>query len=251
MKKVLIVLVVLLSFSCSAFAQENPYSSQLEQISKNTQDIKTLQSNQASLYLKIEDLLVKYGELKGRIDDLARKIESIQTSSGASPEIKEKVDKLEAEVNALKQQLPSQSLSSTQASVPQASTQASPLSPEEADFKKAKALYDAKEYNQAIKAFSAFQKTYKNSKLNDQALFYIADSYYNLKIYDKAIINFDQIVNTYPKSKFASLAMLKEGLSFINLGDKIDGRFLLEKVIKTYPNSQEAKQAKVYLEKYK
>jgi peptidoglycan hydrolase CwlO-like protein len=94
MKKVLIVLVVLLSFSCSAFAQENPYSSQLEQISKNTQDIKTLQSNQASLYLKIEDLLVKYGELKGRIDDLARKIESIQTSSGASPEIKEKVDKL-------------------------------------------------------------------------------------------------------------------------------------------------------------
>ncbi|HHS48524.1 MAG TPA: hypothetical protein ENM99_01490, partial [Desulfurella acetivorans] len=184
MKKVLIVLVVFLSFSCGAFAQENPYSSQLEQISKNTQDIKMLQSNQASLYLKIEDLLVKYGELKGRIDDLARKIGSIQTSSGASPEIKEKLDKLEAEVNALKQQLPSQSLSSTQASVPQASTQASPLSPEEADFKKAKVLYDAKEYNQAIKAFSAFQKTYKNSKLNDQVLFYIADSYYNLKIYD-------------------------------------------------------------------
>jgi tol-pal system protein YbgF len=250
MKKVLIVLVVLLSFSCSAFAQENPYSSQLEQISKNTQDIKTLQSNQASLYLKIEDLLVKYGELKGRIDDLARKIESIQTSSGASPEIKEKVDKLEAEVNALKQQVSSQSLSSTH-SEPQASTQASPVSPEEADFKKAKALFDAKEYNQAIKAFSAFQKTYKNSKLNDQAVFYIADSYYNLKIYDKAIINFDQLVNTYPKSKFASLAMLKEGLSFINLGDKIDGRFLLEKVVKTYTNSQEAKQAKVYLEKYK
>lgn len=247
MKKVLVVLVVVLSFSCSAFAQENPYSSLLDQISKNTQDIKTLQSNQASLYLKIEDLLVKYGELKGRVDDLARKIESIQTNGGASLEIKEKLDKLEAEVNALKQQMQSSSLLATQTSAPQTS----PLSPEETDFKKAKALFDAKEYSQAIKAFSNFQKTYKNSKLNDQVLFYIADSYYNLKIYDKAIINFDQIVNAYPKSKFASLAMLKEGLSFINLGDKIDGRFLLEKVIKTYPNSKEAKEAKVYLEKYK
>jgi len=251
MKKVLIVLVVLVSFSCSAFAQENPYSSQLEQISKNTQDIKTLQSNQASLYLKIEDLLVKYGELKGRIDDLARKLESIQTSNGTSPEIVAKINKLEADLNALKQQVPSQSLLPTQVSTSKASPQASPLSPEEADFKKAKALFDAKEYNQAIKAFSTFQKTYKNSKLNDQVLFYIADSYYNLKIYDKAIINFDQIVNTYPKSRFASLAMLKEGLSFIYLGDKIDGRFLLEKVIKVYPNTQEAKQAKAYLEKYK
>ncbi|MGB9755280.1 MAG: tol-pal system protein YbgF [Desulfurella sp.] len=247
MKKVLVALVIVLSLSGSAFAQENPYSSQLDQISKNSQDIKTLQSNQASLYLKIEDLLVKYGELKGRIDDLARKIESIQTNSGVSPEIKEQLNKLQAEVNALKQQTSPQASQSSQESIAKSAV----VSPEESDFKKAKALFDAREYNQAIKAFTAFQATYKNSKLNDQALYYIADSYYNLKIYDKAIINFDQIVNTYPKSQLVKQAMLKEGLSFINLGDKIDGRFLLEKVIKLYPNSPEAKQAKVYLDKTK
>ncbi len=210
MKKVLVAFGVVLSLSCSAFAQENPYSSQLDQISKNTQDIKTLQSNQASLYLKIEDLLVKYGELKGRIDDLARKIENLQNNSGSSPEIKNQLDKLQAEVSALKQQVSPQALPSTQTGVPQAPA----ISPEESDFKKAKALFDSKEYNQAIKAFSNFQKTYKNSKLSDQVLYYIADSYYNLKIYDKAIINFDQIVNAYPKSKITSKAMLKEGLSF-------------------------------------
>ncbi|HEX12976.1 MAG: tol-pal system protein YbgF [Desulfurella sp.] len=247
MKKALIALIILVSLVSSAFAQENPYSSLLDQISKNSADIKTLQSNQANLYLKIEDLLVKYGELKGRIDDLARKIESIQANSGASPEIKEQLNKLQAEVNALKQQISAQPMQTSQTSATQSPT----ISPEDAEFKKAKELFDAKEYNQAIKAFTNFQKTYKNSKYNDQVLYYIADSYYNLKIYDKAIINFDQIVNTYPKSKFASMAMLKEGLSFINLGDKIDGRFLLEKVIKTYPNSPEAKQAKVYLEKTK
>lgn len=251
MKKVLVALVIGLSLSGSAFAQENPYSSQLDQISKNTQDIKTLQSNQASLYLKIEDLLVKYGELKGRIDDLARKIEALQSNAGASPEMKEQLDKLQAEVSALKQQSGSQATSSTLTPTQASSSKVQTVSPEESDFKKAKALFDAKEYNQSIKAFTAFQTTYKNSKLNDQALYYIADSYYNLKIYDKAIINFDQIVNTYPKSKLVSQAMLKEGLSFINLGDKIDGRFLLEKVVKLYPNSPEAKQAKVYLDKYK
>lgn len=249
MKKVLVALVIILSLSGSAFAQENPYSSQLDQISKNAQDIKTLQSNQASLYLKIEDLLVKYGELKGRIDDLARKIEALQSNAGASPEIKEQLDKLQTEVNALKQQLALQPTPSTSSQA--SSSKVQMLSPEESDFKKAKALFDAKEYNQAIKAFTTFQTTYKNSKLNDQALYYIADSYYNLKIYDKAIINFDQIVNAYPKSKLASKAMLKEGLSFINLGDKIDGRFLLEKVEKLYPDSPEAKQAKIYLDKTK
>jgi len=244
MKKALIAVSVILGISCSAFAQENPYSSQLEQITKNAQEIKILQSNQANLYLKFEDLLVKYGELKGKLDDLARKVENIQNNSGASPEIKSELEKLQAEVNALKQQISMQPIPANQ-------TNSSQMSPEEAEFKKAKALYDNKEYNQAIKAFGNFQKTYKNSKLNDQVLYYIADSYYNLKIYDKAIINFDQIVNAYPKSKLASKAMLKEGLSFINLGDKIDGRFLLEKVIKLYPNSPEAKEAKLYLEKTK
>ncbi len=65
-----------------SYAQENPYAIETKVI-KNEQAIQTLRQQQANLYLKMEDLLVKYGELKGRLDDIARRLSAIEARLNA------------------------------------------------------------------------------------------------------------------------------------------------------------------------
>ncbi len=275
MKRLLVVFLTLVFYCSIAYAQENPYALETKVI-QNQQQLKLLQQQQAQLYLKIESLLVKYGEIKGEIDDIRHRLDSIQNQinqillrSASVPAPPPKTNPAEA--------TPKQPVSPTPTLTPPAKTQgmAIPTAPtlkkqvattnppkleitkpkkpaipiDKVEFDKALKLFREGKYDRAIAAFKEFKNKYKNSKYIPDAIFYLAESYYNKGEYDKAIINYDYLVNSYQKSNKVPMATYKEGLSFIKMGDKIDGNYLLQKVIKQYPGTKAAQLAKQYLKK--
>jgi len=276
MKKVLAVLLVFV-FSCSiAYSQENPYALETKVI-QNQQQLKLLQQQQAQLYLKIESLLVKYGEIKGELDDIRHRLDSIQNQinqillRGASVPVHPKTNPA-TEIPPRQPVNPTPSFTQTgnntqtktASAIPAPPRHVAPVNPpqptvtkpkkpeipvDKVEFDRALKLYKEGKYDRAIAAFKEFKNKYKNSKYVPDAIFYLAESYYNKGEYDKAIINYDYLVNSYQKSDKVPMATYKEGLSFIKMGDKIDGNYLLQKVMKQYPGSKAAQLAKQYLKK--
>ncbi|WP_022669970.1 tol-pal system protein YbgF [Hippea alviniae] len=251
---VLIGLVWIMIGFLPAKAQENPYALQT-QVIQNQQQLKLLQQQQAQLFLKIDNLLVKYGEIKGELDSLNHRLDILQqqinqllqqqklrpiakpTSSIPQAESSPVVPKIEKPAPSQK---PTNNVAPQQPKV-------QPVPADKKAFDIALNLYKQKKYTQAIEAFKNFMNKYKDSPLKADAIFYTAECYYNKGEYDKAIINYDYFSNTYPNNPKVAEAILKEGISFIKMGDKVDGNYLLQKVIKKYPNTKEAARAKKIL----
>ncbi len=256
-----------------ANAQENPYALETKVI-KNDQAIQNLRQQQANLYLKIEDLLVKYGELKGQLEAISHKLDYMESkidnlyhnpdkSTALTPPSLNSNSKSNTQgIYTANQQHNATAENGTIIKKPSTNivtnknpkTMTSPVvtsrvSNDKNDYLIAKKMYDSKNYDKAIKFFENFKEKYKNSEFMPNAIFYIAQSHFKKGEYDKAIINYDYLINTYPKSNKVAAALLKEGISFIKLGDNIDGKYLLKKTIEKYPNSNESKAAKQVLSK--
>ncbi len=251
-----------------ARAQENPYALETKVI-QNQQQLKLLQQQQAQLYLKIDDLLVKYGEIKGELDDIRHRLDAIQNqineillrnasvpqpmppnTPGSKPLLPAKQPTIQAGNQAVSNKNTVQTpQTQTQVTTTQPTKPKPPIPEDKVAFDKALNLFKAKKYDDAILAFKEFKNKYKTSKFIPDAIFYLAESYYAKGEYDKAIINYDYLVNTYQKSDKVPMATYKEGLAFIKMGDKIDGNYLLQKVLRQYPNSEAAKLARKYLRK--
>ncbi len=261
-------LVILLAVSGLVYAQpqsQNPYSLDMK-VYQNTQAINDLRSREAQLYLKLENLLVKYGEIKGQLEELSRRLTILEEklnqtaptvpmeSLPSSPnKAKQQSSKKPQKINInralahIKSNIEKQQALTKKHKTPKKRLQTLP--PDELAYKEAKKVYDSGKYNEAIKLFKEFKKKFPKSAYVPNAIFYIAQSYYKKGEFDKAIINYDYLINTYPNSNKTPDATLKEGISFIKLGDVVDGKYLLEKVIQQYPNSPQAQAAALYLRK--
>ncbi len=268
MKKIVSVVIVLLFLVMNSYAQENPYALETKVI-QNQQQLKLLQQQQAQLYLKIDSLLVRYGEIKGEIDDIKHRLDSIQNqinqlllrnasvpSPPSSAEKLQKTQSIVSNVNRKSVQGKPVVKQPVTPATPQVSSTSMPQKPpkpsipeDQKAFDKALKLFKDGNYDAAIVAFKEFKDKYKSSKFIPDSIFYIAESYYNKGEYDKAIINYDYLVNTYQKSDKVPMATFKESLSFIKMGDRIDGDYLLQKVIKQYPKTKAAQLARNYLKK--
>jgi len=263
MYKFPIVFFVFLFLVCVSLshAAENPYALDTK-VYKNEEAISNLQKQQADLYLRIDNLLVKYGEMKGRLEDIANKINHLQSSingisgsnaksvnpqQGAQVGIDYNQNAQSAKAKTYRRNHPQQTISPK---MPQGPSHERVVSDEKA-YASAKKIFDNGNYSEAIKSFVSFKNKYSKSKYVPNAIFYIAQSYYKKNIFDKAIINYDYLINTYPKSNKATDATLKEGISFIKIGDATDGKYLLSKVVEQYPKSSQAQIAKKYLKNLK
>ena len=264
----LLFVVLLVFLGVVSMAQENPYALETKVI-QNQQQLKLLQQQQAQLYLKVDDLLVKYGEIKGELDDIRHRLDAIQNQINEillrnasipkpivpnNPISKPPITKSQPNLQVGNQTVSNKKVSQPQppqgsVTVAQPKKPKPPVPEDEVAFNKALSLFKAKKYDDAILAFKEFKNKYKTSKFVPDSIFYLAESYYAKGQYDKAIINYDYLVNTYQKSDKVPMATYKEGLAFIKMGDKIDGKYLLQKVLRQYPNSEAAKLARKYLKK--
>ena len=99
--------------------------------------------------------------------------------------------------------------------------------------------------------FEAFLKQYPNTKLSDNAQFWIGETYYLKKDYEKAILEYEKAIAKYPEGDKIPAALFKQALAFLELGDKTNARNLLKRVIERYPHSEQAEMAKKRLETIK
>lgn len=110
-------------------------------------------------------------------------------------------------------------------------------------YEKAKAQFDAGQFDGAVESFSSYLKISKAKKAED-ATFYRGESYFALKQFKKAIVDYSKFPEKYTKSKRMPAALYKIGLAFESLGMKSDAQGFFAEIVEKYPKSSEAKKAR-------
>jgi tol-pal system protein YbgF len=241
-----LVLITLL-FAGSVNAQENPYAIETKVI-KNEQAIQSLRQQQANLYLKMEDLLVKYGELLGKIQDMSHRLDAI-----------------EARINSLasgsgnmqtmnKQQMQSNPYSTTQNNttnmqpkqaggnaIPQIakpSQQTLPTVP------KSKSTAIAQNQPPKQKVTTQLPKIEKKPVVpSDKMAYLAAKKLYDTKRYRAAINAFSNFKRQFKTSKYLPDAIFYLAQSHFNIGEYDKAIISYDYLINTYPKNRNVPEA--------
>ncbi len=95
-------------------------------------------------------------------------------------------------------------------------------------------------YAQAISIFREFLQNYSNDPLADNAQYWIGECYYSQKMFDRAIAEFKKVEN-YPDGNKIPDAYLKIVYSYNELGKKEEANHWKKVLIEKYGNSEAAK----------
>jgi outer membrane protein assembly factor BamD len=107
-------------------------------------------------------------------------------------------------------------------------------------------MYEAKNYNKAIRIFEQITSVYRGKPESENLYFMFSQSYYNTKQYYLAGYQFESFVSSFPKSEKAQEASFLGAKSYSMLSpvyslDQTDTTKAIEKLqafIDTYPNSE-------------
>ena len=95
-------------------------------------------------------------------------------------------------------------------------------------------------FEEARMLFNKFLKTYPQSDLADNALYWIGSSYYKEKKYAEAISAFEDVIKNYPAGNKVPDTYYFQALSFCEINDPLTAQILLETLIQGFPTSQAA-----------
>jgi tol-pal system protein YbgF len=107
--------------------------------------------------------------------------------------------------------------------------------------------FSDRRYQDAVKIFQDFVKTYPKNKLTSNAYFWQGEAYYQLKNYSKAIVSYQQIIENFSGSTKLQSAMFKQGVSMYKKDQQDAGKVRLNELIAKFPKSQEADRARQFL----
>jgi tol-pal system protein YbgF len=212
-------------------------------------------------------LKMQVAKLQGSVNLLAENIDSINADSNSTVTLEDLAEKVENMRLALESQLAvdldlQKKQKTVAASAEPVVTNSTAVSggiaavvtpepqkvevadPAQALYDKALSLFKKRQYEEAIRDWSEFSKTFSKHKLVPNAIFWEGECYYQLGDYANAALKYQGVIAKYQKSNKYRSALLKQGLSLIKLGKKKSGRFILEDLIKKAPTSAEATRAK-------
>jgi tol-pal system protein YbgF len=229
--------------------------------------LSAISSNQASLRLEIDQLKTDISSLSGRVEEnenlvkhsLEKDLTSQDTLRNEVTTLSSKVEKLEASVAQHQSYLgieESQQEETAQgkpeaAAEPAEKEGAAQDSGEQFSYDSSLALYNEKQYSEAINGFKTFLEKYPKSDLADNAQFWIGECNMGLSQYEDAIVAFQEVIEKYPKGNKVPNAMLRQAIAFLEINDKKASKTLLNQLIKKYPKSSEAKVAQKKLDTIK
>ena len=96
------------------------------------------------------------------------------------------------------------------------------------------------EYTEAESKFQIFLKSYPDSKLSDNARYWLAETYYVRNQYDLAARNFAQAYQANPQGPKAADNLLKLSLSLSGLGKTKDACVALDQLLENYKTGPKA-----------
>ena len=270
---------LVLCFSClfilSSCVTEDKFlylSKRIDAIEAKTD--KELASNRGRLATsgaEMDQLKEEIRSLNGRLDEnshlLKRAIERETLEGDGVSELQERITRLELRVDRISTYLGLEAMIQPSAKATPTSPSATPqdqkpatiaqpepdvkIPPDQKLYDVNMDIYRKEKYEEAIVGFKNFLRKYPDSKLADNAAFWIGESYMGLKQYEQAILAFQKVIKKYPRGNKVPNAILRQALAFYELNDKTSAKLLLRKLIKKYPKSNEAKIARSKLKTIK
>lgn len=119
------------------------------------------------------------------------------------------------------------------------------------DFTNGMKKYKEGDYSGAAALFARYAKNFPTGRSIQNARYFWADALYEAKDYQNAILKFEEYKEKYPKSDRVPEALYKQGLSFLHLGKKSDAKLFFSELVSSHGNSSFAKKAKSELDKLK
>ncbi len=110
------------------------------------------------------------------------------------------------------------------------------------------ALYKQARYDDARQLLRRYTVEHPDTKLTDNALFWVGESYYDQAQYEQAILEYDKVIQKFPGADKVPSALLKQAFAFDAIGDPTDAKILLRKVLREHPDSEQAIIARKKLE---
>ena len=196
------------------------------------QQLESLQAEVRSLRGQVEVQTNEIERLKARqrdlLADIDRRLSEVERRGTAAPEAVSPIG--------------------NSASAPPA---ASASAQEQQDYDAAFSLLKQGSYDRAIKAFRDFLAKHPQSRMRDNAQYWLAEAYYVSRDFRKALTEFNRLMSDYPQSQKTPDALLKTGYSHYELGEWAKAREHLNQVIARYPGQPPAKSAEQRLAKMK
>jgi tol-pal system protein YbgF len=258
-----ILLLTSLFLGCAGTPKHKPSSETLlpeidvVQVKENSEEaLKIAQETK----LDVDVLNNKATELDNKLIALTEDVSSVSVAKIEEIEnrltlLVEAFKDLQAQVTAL-QNAPVQR--SAKSSGPQASATFSPASASKAlsrsteydTYQNALRVFNARNYDQALKAFSDIIKQYPQGSYVDNCYYWNGECSYALRDYANAIASFKKVFD-YKNSSKADAAQLKIGMSYMKMGQTALAKTELKTLIDRYPASAYVSRAQKYLSEMK
>lgn len=100
--------------------------------------------------------------------------------------------------------------------------------------------YIKENFDLAIEGFRQFLRSFPDSGLADNSLYWIGECHYAKKKYPEAISTFNELLSRYKDGDKVPAAILKKGYALIELGRQGEGIAILKELISRFPLSEEA-----------
>ena len=209
--------------------------------------------------LDIEILTTRLTELDSRVIALSEEIASI--SSAKIEELETRLALLteaykdlltqvkEAEIAFLKRPRSGKSRDSGATFSP-SSVSNLLVSPEYTKYRNGLKLYNARNFDQAILAFSDLVHEFPSGKYGDDANFWIAESYYAMANYSSAVSFYQKVISARNSSK-ADDAQYKIALAYLKMGQQGLAKDALKTLVQRYPGSEYVQRAEKQLKTLK
>lgn len=118
-------------------------------------------------------------------------------------------------------------------------------------FARGKEAVEQGKYEDARTYLAEFLSRFGETKLADNAQYYVGETYFLEKWYERAVLEFQTVIEKYPAGDRVPSALLRQAMSFELMGDKENAGYVYKELIKKFPKSSEATQAKKKLENLK
>ena len=100
--------------------------------------------------------------------------------------------------------------------------------------------YIKENFDLAIEGFRQFIRSFPESGLADNSLYWIGECYYAKKKYQDAINTFNELLVKYKDGDKAPASILKKGYALLEMGRQSEGIAILKELMSRFPLSEES-----------
>ncbi len=237
----IVFLPIALSLSCCTYQLQQQLDDQKQAISILEQKIRETDRTLAGYQNDLDKIRIEFQAINGKIE------ENSHFSKNEIASLQNRMDQLLAESRKKQEkieQLQQQFSSATTGPRKKQGTPAASVSSEQQLYNLAYNLFKKGEFKNARQLFEKFLRDYPNSKLTDNAMYWIGNCYFKEKNFEKAISVFDDVIKNFPGGNKVPDAYYLQALSFCGIEDTLSAQLILETLIQNFPSSKAASLAK-------